>query len=151
MDEDAAMKRAPQLRDLSEDHHHGLVLARKAKIAASGKEGPSEPEMWAEVEAVFKSELAPHFEIEEALIGTALRAAGESQLAQRLTDEHEALRRFIVPGHPHTTDDLRHFGELLEQHIRFEERELFQVAQEKLTSDELGAVAKACHDRVDES
>ena len=141
------MKRAPQLRDLSEDHHHGLVLARKAKLAASGQEGSSGPEIWAEVEAVFKRELEPHFEIEESLIGEALRAAGESQLAQRLVDEHEALRQFLLPRHRRTVDDLRRFGELLEQHIRFEERELFQVAQEKLTSDELGAVAKACHSR----
>ena len=145
------MKRVPQLRDLSEDHHHGLVLARKAKMAASGQEGPSGPKMWAEVEAVFKSELEPHFEIEESFIGEALRAAGESQLAQRLVDEHEALRRFLMPGHQRTLDDLRRFGELLEQHIRFEERELFQVAQDKLTGDELGAVAKACRDRGGES
>lgn len=138
------MKRAPELRDLSDDHHHGLVLARKAKLAASGQEGPSGPEMWAEVEVVFKKELEPHFEIEESFIGKVLRAAGESQLAQRLVDEHEALREFLLPRHPRTVDDLRRFGELLEQHIRFEERELFQVAQAKLTSDELSAVAKAC-------
>jgi len=103
--------------------------------------------MWVEVEAVFKSVLEPHFAIEESFIGDALRAAGESELAQRLADEHEALRRFLMPRHRRTVDDLRHFGELLEQHIRFEERELFQVAQDKLTSDELDAVAKACHDR----
>ncbi len=141
------MKRVLQLRDLSEDHHHGLVLARKAKMAASGQEGPSGPEMWAEVEAVFKSELEPHFEIEELFVGEALKAAGELQLAQRLFDEHASLRRFLIPGHRRTVDDLRRFGELLEQHIRFEERELFQVAQDKLTGDELGAVAKACHNR----
>jgi len=116
-------------------------------MAASSQDGPSALEMWAEVEAVFKSELEPHFEIEESFIGEVLKAAGESQLAQRLSDEHEALRRFLTPGRRRTADDLRRFGELLEQHIRFEERELFQVAQDKLTSDELGAVAKACHDR----
>ena len=141
------MKRVPQLRDLSEDHHHGLVLARKAKMAASGQKGPSAPEMWAEVETVFNRELETHFNIEESLIGEVLTAVGESQLAQRLSDEHEALRRFFVPGHPRTLDDLRRFGELLEQHIRFEERELFQVAQDKLTIDELTAVAKACQER----
>ena len=141
------MKRAPQLRDLSEDHHHGLVLARNAKLAGSGDKAPSVSEMWAHVEAVFKSELEPHFEIEESFIGEALRGAGESQLAQRLVDEHEALRQFLLPGHRRTVDDLRRFGELLEQHIRFEERELFQVAQEKLTGDELAAVAQACRGR----
>lgn len=142
------MKRVPQLRDLSEDHHHGLVLARKARMAASGEDGPSESEMWAEVEAVFNRELEPHFKIEESFLGEALRAVGESQLAQRLSDEHEALRWFLTPENRRTADDLRRFGELLEQHIRFEERELFQVAQEKLSSEELGAVAKACQGRA---
>ena len=92
------MKRVLQLRDLSEDHHRGLVLARKAKIAASGQKGPTGPEVWAEVEAVFKSELEPHFRIEESFIGEALKGAGESQLAQRLSDEHEARARHQCGG-----------------------------------------------------
>ena len=141
------MKRIPELRSLSVDHHHVLVLAHRAKQAADGIGERSLDEMWAEVEAVFKSELEPHFRIEESFIGEALKGAGESQLAQRLSDEHEALRRFFMPGHSRTVDDLRHFGEVLERLIRFEERELFQVAQDKLSSDELGAVAKACRDR----
>jgi hemerythrin-like domain-containing protein len=116
-------------------------------MAASGQEGHSGPEMWAEVEAVFTSQLGPHFEIEESFIGEALEAVGESRRAQRLYNEHEALRRFLIPGHFQTVDDLRHFGKLLERHIRFEERELFQVTKDKLTSDALGAVAKAWRKR----
>ena len=33
------MKRAAELRSLSEDHHHGLVHARRLREAASGAEG----------------------------------------------------------------------------------------------------------------
>ncbi|MBQ36825.1 MAG: GNAT family N-acetyltransferase [Candidatus Latescibacteria bacterium] len=140
------MKRVSQLRDLSEDHHHGLVLARKAKRAASGPDG-TVTEVWAEVEAAFKGELESHFEIEESFIGEALRAAGESQLVQRLADEHQVLRGLFMPGQGRAVDDLQRFGELLERHIRFEERELFQVAQDKLSSDELDVVAAACSKR----
>ncbi|NOZ74725.1 MAG: hemerythrin domain-containing protein, partial [FCB group bacterium] len=93
------MKRVPELRDLSEDHHHGLVLARKAKIAASDNKGLSVPEMWAEAAAVFKSDLKRHFEIEELFIGTPLKAVHELHLVQQLLDEHKALRRFFKPGH----------------------------------------------------
>src|ERR687890_690330 len=32
------MKRAPELRDLSDRHHRGLVQARRLKIAATGDE-----------------------------------------------------------------------------------------------------------------
>ena len=141
------MKRVPELRDLSEDHHHGLVLARKARKAAAGEEGFSASDVWAEVEAKFKTELEPHFQIEESLIATALATLGESQLAKRLFDEHTALREFLSPGRDRTPGNLGRFGELLEQHIRFEERELFEVAQDVLDRRELGEIAKACHAR----
>ena len=32
------MKRTPELRTLSEDHHHGLVHARRLRTAAEGDE-----------------------------------------------------------------------------------------------------------------
>ena len=32
------MKRTPELRTLSEDHHHGLVYARRLRRAAEGDE-----------------------------------------------------------------------------------------------------------------
>ena len=138
------MKRIPELRDLSDDHHHGLVLARKAKRAADGEVGPSVVEVWAMARESFRTELEPHFQIEEKFIGASLNDQGESQLAQRLLDEHTALREFFAPEHARTVAGLRRFGELLEQHIRFEERELFQVAQTTLDADTLAAVAAAC-------
>ena len=36
------MKRAAELRSLSEDHHHGLVNARRLRQAASEKKGAPE-------------------------------------------------------------------------------------------------------------
>ena len=140
------MKRVPELQALSEDHHSGLVLARKAK-RAGGEDGISISKVWADVEARFKSELEPHFQIEESFIASNLEAQGESQLVKRFYEEHEALRQFFTPGSGRTSVDLQSFGELLEKHIRFEERELFEVAQNSLSPDELCAVERACHVR----
>lgn len=139
------MKRIPQLQDLSRDHHRGLVLARKARRAAGSTDIPTIDQIWAEVAHVFELELAPHFLIEESLIGTALAVRGERELVKRLTEEHKELRVLVAPGHPRNKDNLKRFGDLLEQHIRFEERELFEVAQVRLSEDELAAVAEACH------
>jgi len=36
-----AMKRTPELRTLSEDHHHGLVQARRLRRVAEGDETTS--------------------------------------------------------------------------------------------------------------
>jgi hypothetical protein len=102
---------------------------------------------WAEAQAHFRSELEPHFGIEEAFIGAALERLGESALTTRLYDDHAALRAFFSPGADRGPSDLRRFGELLEKHIRFEERELFEVAQKTLDPDALNAVARACQTR----
>jgi len=139
-----AMKRAAELRALSEDHHHGLVLATKAKLAATGEGAVSADDLWKEVVRTFESELEPHFRIEESLIVPALEAAGASEPVRRLLEEHAALRDLTSPKNPRTPAALRRFGELLARHIRFEERELFELAQEVLSAEQLRAVAAAC-------
>ena len=138
------MKRRPELRDLSEDHHHGLVLARNARRAASGNASLSVDAAWTEVEVQFAAELAPHFEIEELLIAPGLELAGESELTQRLFEEHQTLRDCVRPGSGRTAADLDRFGELLEAHIRWEERELFEMAERRLTGEALAAIVDAC-------
>ncbi len=138
------MKRIPELRDLSEDHHHGLVLARKARKAAAGKDRLSSREVWAEVELSFKIELEPHFQIEESLIAPPLEKHGELQLSKRLLDEHKLLRNFFSPKMVRSAENLGRFGELLDRHIRYEEREVFETAQNLLNPEELAEVAKAC-------
>ena len=138
------MKRSPELRDLSEDHHHGLALARKAKDAAAGGDGGGLAEVWVEVEMHFAAELAPHFLIEETYLAPSLETVGETALTKRLYDEHRVLRECVRAGSGRTLADLGRFGELLENHIRFEERELFEVAQRRLSPEALGAIAKAC-------
>jgi len=137
------VKRALELRGLSDDHHHGLALARKAKQAAAGEGGLSASEAWRDIETQFAAELAPHFLIEETLLAPQLAAAGEVAMTRRLYDEHRALRACVLPGGGRALEDLARFGKLLEDHIRFEERELFEAAQKRLTPEELAAVAAA--------
>lgn len=141
------MKRLPELRDLSVDHHFGLLLARKAKLVASGEDDTPLEEMWKEVEDKFRFDLEPHFKVEETAICPALESHGEHELVQRLLREHQDLREILMPGIERTTTNLAKFGTLLEGHIRFEERELFEVAQKILTSSELLVVAKASQNR----
>lgn len=137
------MKRFSELRELSEDHHHGLVLARKAHQAASRGQELQVSRVWKEVEETFASELEPHFEIEEKYIGVPLRNAGELELVDRLHAEHKELREWFRSEAGRSAADLALFGKLLERHIRIEERELFEAAQEQLDSQTLKAVEEA--------
>ncbi len=137
------MKRSPELRDLSSDHHHGLALARMARRSAAGGGDRPIAEVWTEIVEKFRVELDPHFQVEESALAPALEAHGASALVRRLLEEHALLRASVRPGAGRTSADLEDFGELLERHIRFEERELFDAAQRLLSVDELKAVAEA--------
>ena len=132
------MKRCDELRDLSEDHHHGLVLAQRSKRASGDVEAA-----WRDAAARHEAELEPHFRAEEAALLPALRAAGEADLADRIAEEHAGLRAHFAPGAARDAGSLQAFGALLEAHIRFEERVVFQRAQELLPEVPLASIRAA--------
>jgi hemerythrin-like domain-containing protein len=135
------MKRIPELRKLSEDHHYGLVLARKARLA---KDETSAKKVWWEVMNKFQDELDPHFIIEEKYLAPPLETLGENALIERFHNDHKELRSLVHDLVGHSLITLKKFGEKLEAHIRFEERELFEVAQKRLSVESLKAIEKAC-------
>jgi hemerythrin-like domain-containing protein len=137
------MKRATELRNLSSDHHRALVFAKKAKAAAS-EENSTISDIWQEIEHYYSTELKNHFHIEETYIGSQLESLGKTELVEQLFREHKAIRDFFKSDSSRTADDLKCFGKLLEQHVRFEERELFNVAQASLSHEALASVEKAC-------
>ena len=135
------MKRCPELRFLSSEHHAGLVIALRAKKAAQGLGSRSADEVWAEILTRFPAELEPHFRSEEEYLLPALARAGEAALVERTLAEHAAMRQLLAaPGVP-VAEALLRFGALLENHIRFEERELFEAAERQLSPAELKRIA----------
>jgi hemerythrin-like domain-containing protein len=127
------MQRHPALRSLSSDHHSGLVLARKARQAANG-DAHDQAHIWSKVVNRFEVELEPHFRLEEDVLLPAMQLAGETALVERTLIEHAALRRLIADDQ---TENLARFADLLQAHIRFEEKELFKRAQQRLELDDL--------------
>ena len=136
------MKRASELRALSVEHHHGLVLARRARKAAAGSEAEVAA-MWAQVLEKFAAELEPHFQIEEKFMLPGLKRAGEQAVIDQLNAEHVVLRGLVAPDSERSADNLARFGELLDAHIRFEEREFFVAVERSLTPEEMQAIETA--------
>jgi len=135
------MKRDPRLQDLSRDHHHALVLARQARVAAKGTDDEVRAQL-AAAQTKLEHELAPHFAVEEELLLPALEAAGCAQLVARTRSDHRRLEELLeTPADER--EHLRRFGELLRDHVRFEENELFPAAEERLDPATLAAVAQA--------
>ena len=136
------MKRAAPLRALSDDHHTGLVLARRCRRA--GEPGSASPErLWELVRAAAASHLEPHFRIEEQHLLPGLEALGELALSRRVREDHAALRSLLAAERADPRL-LARFGELLESHIRYEEREVFEPTQRRLPAACLDAIAAAC-------
>jgi hemerythrin-like domain-containing protein len=145
------MKRAPELRDLSDHHHRGLVQARRLKIAATGDEA-NLPEETAEAFLKFWQEgTITHFREEEEVLLPVLARYREDLLGQEPVVEmllqHARIRGLVmglsdevkVGGvRPQTLGSI---GELLEAHIRLEEREVFPMIEEALPEEALGEVA----------
>ncbi len=141
------MKRIAELQSLSRDHHHGLVLARRARRVAAGKLGFSVSGAWSEVERRFRQDLEPHFTIEEKYLVPLLLGAGQTEMVKRLEEEHARLRGLVGDSVGPELARLAEFGRLLEEHIRFEERELFEFVQKHLPPSSLKGLEEACRGR----
>ena len=134
------MKRDVRLRGLSSDHHHALVLVR----ALTGRLAAGQPgaALATELSARFAADLEPHFQIEEQVLLPALRAAGETALAQRTCDDHTALRRAVAAIARGDFAQIASFAERLSAHVRFEERELFPCCEACLADEVLDEVSR---------
>lgn len=137
------LKRVPELRDLSDDHHTALVLARRCRQAAGPDAAISVEEAWQQLTQAFASHLEPHFRIEEKHLLPALEALGETDLAARIRGDHASLRDLAGAGSP-SRARLERFGSQLEAHVRFEERRVFESTQHRLPAASLRAIAEAC-------
>lgn len=136
------VKPAAELLDLRRDHHHALVLAERCLRAVAPDGGRALiNETWAMAQAAFPYELEPHFVVEERLVLPPLEVAGESEAVNRTLREHARLRELIALDADPAV--VREFGELLRDHVRFEERDLFLKVTAVLSPAELVAVSAA--------
>ena len=145
------MKRAPELRELSDHHHRGLVQARRLRRAATGDEA-NMPEETAEAFLEFWQEgTTTHFREEEEVLLPVLARYRENVLGREPVVEmllqHARIRGLVmglsdeVKGGSVRLETLGSIGELLESHIRLEEREVFSTIEEALPEEALREVA----------
>lgn len=119
------MKRSPFLRDLSRDHHTALSLANRIAKAEDGALAT----LARDVAKSFDLDLEPHFRREEEDLLVKLSAAGEAPLVRRTLADHGRLRELASRLAGGDASVLKGFGRELHDHVRFEERELFPVAE----------------------
>lgn len=140
--------RHPALVPLSHDHHRGLALALRCRKQALGQIKPMGAtglrERAKEFHAFYSSNLIAHFRAEEEVLFPLMRSlVSESQLIiEQLIKDHEQIRSAVsqleaAAGLGKVIFDL---GDLLERHIRREERELFPLFEAHVEARKADAV-----------
>lgn len=118
------LKRSPSLQPLSRQHHDGLMLCFKIRQAVSAGVAPAR--LTAFIHWFAKEHLEPHFEAEENFLLPLLPE--DDPLVIRTVEEHRRLRSYFEKPE-FSGEDLECFAGLLDDHIRFEERILFDTIQ----------------------
>lgn len=126
------IKRHDALKPLSRDHHHALLLCWKIREGFRRGIHPDRIKRYADW--FWKNHLAAHFAVEEHHIFTILGTNNE--LVKKALAEHRRLKRLFENGSEHIKN-LGSIEEELEQHIRFEERTLFNEIQQIATPEQL--------------
>ena len=137
------MKRHKALQSLSQEHHHGLILAQLIKSGSPEYKGLPSSISDKKLYTVkfFEENLIPHFKKEEEILFPLTKKKNPiiENIVNELIKQHKEIYSLIdklkISSQPESElDDL---GKLLEGHIRKEERELFKLIQEASTENEL--------------
>jgi hemerythrin-like domain-containing protein len=140
--------RHASLVPLSQDHHHGLSLALRCRKQALGQIKPMGvqglQERAKEFLAFYASNLVPHFRAEEEVLFPLLRSVvpEDAKMIDELVQHHAEIRHAMPQleagiGLAKLIFDL---GDLLERHIRKEERELFPIFERTVSAEKAEAV-----------
>ncbi len=148
-----AQKRSRQLKPLSSEHHQALLVAFQLKKGIAGHAesagAPKDlPGLLSLARRFADTILKSHTRAEEEVLGRYLSA----EETQRLTGEHGELNRFLEAARNAKPAEMRAsllaFADLLERHVRWEERELFAACEQKMGEEALATVGQELEKRL---
>ncbi|HXG93267.1 MAG TPA: hemerythrin domain-containing protein [Blastocatellia bacterium] len=148
-------RRHDSLVPLSREHHYGLMVCLRIH---RGLPIHRDDRLWLErkrEQAIqfFESDLLPHFKAEEEILFPSMQTfAGASGLISELLFEHDKMRLVVETLRDAKQDELPSllsvFADLLESHIRKEERQLFPIYEQQATEEIASAVERAIIDLI---
>jgi len=137
------MLRDKNLIPLSRQHQHALALCVRIERASPIEQKRAE---WqAEIAQQFEAEIKVHFVAEERIVFPAARALPElNPLVEELLVEHKWLRASFAKAEAKqmSAEELVAFARGLSEHIRKEERQLFERMQELMRPEELAVIGQ---------
>jgi hemerythrin-like domain-containing protein len=144
------LRRHEALAGLSREHHQALAVARTLRRTlrpSPHRPGPGPHEAASQYLKFFASEMTFHFLAEEEALFPSLARHGYA--ADELLAQHARVReltgqvaRETASGAPDARL-LFELGELIERHVRLEERDAFEHAQSHIPEPELREIGRA--------
>lgn len=138
-----ALKRDQALQPLSRQHHQGLLVS--LFLSNGLKKGVATKPMRDFILQFWQDDLLKHFEAEEqVLVPFAKPYAILEPLITRMLLEHQQIvlliNRINNEARAEQLETIKEFADKLEQHIRFEERELFEQMQLTLSAEDMSVL-----------
>ncbi len=152
-DDDRIMKRSRELKPLSSEHHQALLVAFQLKKGLAGHAeaagAPKDlPGLLGLARRFEEQVLQTHAHAEEDLLGVFIT----SDDMARLSAEHAEMTRLLKNARTARPPDLRAglgaFADLLERHVRWEERELFPYAEAHMDAAALATIGGELEKRL---
>jgi hemerythrin-like domain-containing protein len=145
--------RDKSLIPLSRQHQHALALC--VRIDRAQPIAERDVEAWqAEIKQQFQQEIKFHFAAEEQVLFPIARNFPDLiSLVDELAAEHDSLRREFSQADTNTltAEDLPRFAGTFSQHIRKEERQLFERIQQLLSPQEMAALGVSLESALQEA
>jgi hypothetical protein len=131
------IKRSKQLTPLSKDHHDGLLFAWK--IGQGIKNGAPVNIISEYVQWFWKNHLAEHFREEEQILAPHLPA--DNELLTQMLDDHQEIEAMVhISENIPDPSLLQNLAQAIDDHIRFEERQLFPYAEKLIPERDLNLI-----------
>jgi hemerythrin-like domain-containing protein len=147
-----AARRSRELKPLSSEHEQALLVAYQLKkgLAGHGDSAGAPKDLPGLVALARRYEdlvLGTHTRAEEELLAGVVSDAD----AHRLQTEHADLRKLLAAaksGRPDARASLAQFADLLERHVRWEEKELFPSVEEVVNAEALATIGHELERRL---
>jgi len=125
----APAKRHSSIQNYSREHHFALLLCWKIKQGLAKGITPERIKKYSDW--FYQHHLRPHFDAEEKYMYPVL--GDNNAMVQQALADHRALVELFT-GTTNAGDSLPFIQDMLEKHIRFEERILFNEIQQVATA-----------------
>jgi len=134
------IKRNENIAKLSRDHHASLLFCWKIR---QGVKYHVETERMVDyVKYFWEHHFSIHFKEEEQFLFAPLK----DEVVQKGIDEHQEIKTFIdnlsVEGMENWNDILLELAEMVDHHVRYEERVLFPHLEKSLSKDQLESIGQ---------